>query len=174
MTPSSIVSGHSQLGSDVFDTSATTNDPPHLICFQVSEARKWLAHPLARLTQRCRQPLVRRQKEVGASPGCDVRSVSHQTSSMRPRRSSRRSCSKLIASNSRKRLGRDAEEHQYRHRRPSDPMHAMQDKGFVCTKTHAPPSRRYPRPSRSGKRIEQARILHGASLGEGVQTPIIY
>ena len=41
-----------------------------------------------------------------------------------------------------------------------------EDKGFVCTKTHAPPSRRYPRPSRSGKRIEQARMLHGASLNE--------
>uniref|UniRef100_V5GVK6 Zn(2)-C6 fungal-type domain-containing protein n=2 Tax=Kalmanozyma brasiliensis (strain GHG001) TaxID=1365824 RepID=V5GVK6_KALBG len=40
------------------------------------------------------------------------------------------------------------------------------EKGYVCTKTHAPPSRRYPRPSRSGKRIEQARILHGASLTE--------
>lgn len=39
-----------------------------------------------------------------------------------------------------------------------------EDKGFVCTKTHTPPSRRYPRPSRSGKRIEQARMLHGASL----------
>ncbi|GAC95583.1 hypothetical protein PHSY_003159 [Pseudozyma hubeiensis SY62] len=39
-----------------------------------------------------------------------------------------------------------------------------EDKGYVCTKTHAPPSRRYPRPSRSGKRIEQARMLHGASL----------
>ncbi|KAJ1030351.1 hypothetical protein NDA16_001261 [Ustilago loliicola] len=38
-----------------------------------------------------------------------------------------------------------------------------EEKGFVCTKTHAPPSRRYPRPSRSGKRIEQARMLHGAS-----------
>ncbi|GAC73544.1 hypothetical protein PANT_9c00176 [Moesziomyces antarcticus T-34] len=36
------------------------------------------------------------------------------------------------------------------------------EKGFVCTKTYAPPSRRYPRPSRSGKRIEQARMLHGA------------
>ncbi|TKY90544.1 hypothetical protein EX895_000542 [Sporisorium graminicola] len=41
-----------------------------------------------------------------------------------------------------------------------------EEKGFVCTKTHAPPSRRYPRPSRSGKRIEQARMLHGASLNQ--------
>lgn len=41
-----------------------------------------------------------------------------------------------------------------------------EDKGFVCTKTHAPPSRRYPRPSRSGKRIEQARMLHGASADD--------
>lgn len=41
-----------------------------------------------------------------------------------------------------------------------------EDKGFVCTKTHAPPSRRYPRPSRSGKRIEQARALHGASSSD--------
>ncbi|CBQ67717.1 conserved hypothetical protein [Sporisorium reilianum SRZ2] len=41
-----------------------------------------------------------------------------------------------------------------------------EEKGFVCTKTHAPPSRRYPHPSRSGKRIEQARMLHGATLNE--------
>ena len=41
-----------------------------------------------------------------------------------------------------------------------------EEKGFVCTKTHAPPSRRYPRPSRSGKRIEQARMLHGASQAD--------
>ncbi|SNX81629.1 uncharacterized protein MEPE_00334 [Melanopsichium pennsylvanicum] len=41
-----------------------------------------------------------------------------------------------------------------------------EDRGFVCTKTHAPPSRRYPRPSRSGKRIEQARMIHGASMAE--------
>ncbi|CDU23925.1 uncharacterized protein SPSC_02554 [Sporisorium scitamineum] len=41
-----------------------------------------------------------------------------------------------------------------------------EEKGFVCTKTHAPPSRRYPRPSRSGKRIEQARLLHGASQAD--------
>ncbi|KAN0063174.1 hypothetical protein ACQY0O_004338 [Thecaphora frezii] len=39
-----------------------------------------------------------------------------------------------------------------------------EEKGFLCTKTHAPPSRRYPRPSRTGKRIEQARLMHG-SLG---------
>lgn len=31
------------------------------------------------------------------------------------------------------------------------------EKGFVCNKTTAAPSRRYPRPSRTGKRIEQAR-----------------
>lgn len=31
------------------------------------------------------------------------------------------------------------------------------EKGLRCTKTNAPPSRRYPRPSRTGKRIEQAR-----------------
>ncbi|SPO39343.1 uncharacterized protein PSFLO_04824 [Pseudozyma flocculosa] len=36
-----------------------------------------------------------------------------------------------------------------------------EEKGFICTKTHAPPSRRYPRPSRTGKRIEQARMMHG-------------
>ncbi|SPC65369.1 uncharacterized protein UHOD_00488 [Ustilago sp. UG-2017b] len=41
-----------------------------------------------------------------------------------------------------------------------------EEKGFVCTKTHAPPSRRYPRPSRSGKRIEQARMIHGASAND--------
>ncbi|SPO19978.1 uncharacterized protein UTRI_00368_B [Ustilago trichophora] len=45
-----------------------------------------------------------------------------------------------------------------------------EDKGFVCTKTHAPPSRRYPRPSRSGKRIEQARMLHGASMADTTMT----
>ncbi|PWN40077.1 hypothetical protein IE81DRAFT_293922 [Ceraceosorus guamensis] len=36
------------------------------------------------------------------------------------------------------------------------------DKDLDCTKNHAPPSRRYPRPSRTGKRIEQARLLHGS------------
>ncbi|CEH14589.1 UNCHARACTERIZED TRANSCRIPTIONAL REGULATORY PROTEIN [Ceraceosorus bombacis] len=36
------------------------------------------------------------------------------------------------------------------------------DKDLNCTKNHAPPSRRYPRPSRTGKRIEQARLLHGS------------
>ncbi|PWZ02728.1 hypothetical protein BCV70DRAFT_144317, partial [Testicularia cyperi] len=41
-----------------------------------------------------------------------------------------------------------------------------EDKGFVCTKTHAPPSRRYPRPSRTGKRIEQARQMHGTSAAD--------
>ena len=36
-----------------------------------------------------------------------------------------------------------------------------EEKGLLCTKTHTPPSRRYPRPSRTGKRIEQARLMHG-------------
>lgn len=31
------------------------------------------------------------------------------------------------------------------------------EKGYKCTRTNATPSRRYPRPSRTGKRIEQAR-----------------
>ncbi|CAO1613085.1 unnamed protein product [Parajaminaea phylloscopi] len=36
------------------------------------------------------------------------------------------------------------------------------ERGLVCNKTSAPPSRRYPRPSRTGKRIEQARSMHGS------------
>ncbi|PWN89951.1 hypothetical protein FA10DRAFT_266481 [Acaromyces ingoldii] len=39
-------------------------------------------------------------------------------------------------------------------------------KGLECTRNHAPPSRRYPRPSRTGKRIEQARLLHGSKPGQ--------
>ncbi|PWN35663.1 uncharacterized protein FA14DRAFT_113681, partial [Meira miltonrushii] len=39
------------------------------------------------------------------------------------------------------------------------------EKGLECTRNHAPPSRRYPRPSRTGKRIEQARLMHGSIEG---------
>lgn len=39
------------------------------------------------------------------------------------------------------------------------------EKGLECTRNHAPPSRRYPRPSRTGKRIEQARLIHGSIEG---------
>lgn len=37
-----------------------------------------------------------------------------------------------------------------------------QERGLTCNKTINPPSRRYPRPSRTGKRIEQARSMHGS------------
>ncbi|KAK0547683.1 hypothetical protein OC844_007119 [Tilletia horrida] len=46
-------------------------------------------------------------------------------------------------------------------------------RGLVCTKSYNPPSKRHPRPSRTGKRIEQARQLHGSRpLGEGVVAPM--
>ncbi|KAL9938736.1 hypothetical protein V8E36_002455 [Tilletia maclaganii] len=46
-------------------------------------------------------------------------------------------------------------------------------RGLVCTKSYNPPSKRHPRPSRTGKRIEQARQLHGSRpIGEGGATPL--
>ncbi|KAK0546931.1 hypothetical protein OC846_005055 [Tilletia horrida] len=46
-------------------------------------------------------------------------------------------------------------------------------RGLVCTKSYNPPSKRHPRPSRTGKRIEQARQLHGSrSAGDGTVIPL--
>ncbi|CAD6893533.1 unnamed protein product [Tilletia controversa] len=46
-------------------------------------------------------------------------------------------------------------------------------RGMVCTKSYNPPSKRNPRPSRTGKRIEQARQLHGTRpLGESAEQPL--
>lgn len=43
------------------------------------------------------------------------------------------------------------------------------EKSLDCTRTYQPPSRRYPRPSRTGKRIEMARMLHGTVYGTATQ-----
>ncbi|KAE8210959.1 hypothetical protein CF327_g5230 [Tilletia walkeri] len=46
-------------------------------------------------------------------------------------------------------------------------------RGMICTKSYNPPSKRHPRPSRTGKRIEQARQLHGTRpMGESAEAPL--
>lgn len=42
------------------------------------------------------------------------------------------------------------------------------EKNLNCARDYAPPSRRYPRPSRTGKRIEQARMIHGTLPGGSI------
>lgn len=51
----------------------------------------------------------------------------------------------------------------------SVPCSKCLEKGLPCTKTNAPPSRRYPRPSRTGKRIEQARLMHGTVAADAAK-----